>query len=522
MSKKIIGIVAAIVVAAGLAVTLVLLNRTPLPTDSSSASTPTTSVVYAQLKEDANVDKMVVTGENGSFTIVGSEAGDGSWAYALEGLEHYTPDSTLAALARSAIRMAARSVANEEGDLATYGLASPAVTAQVEYSDGTSATIKVGNAAPGGVGYYVNTGGDTVYLVTSSTIAPYFKSIFEFLDKTVTLGTGEEAFVESAELGGTVRPIPIVIEPAPEDETTILSVLITSPIQANLDTHKGLERLGTAYGIVADAVVAADPDDVGLEAFGLLEPYSTIAINDVELGSFSLSASAPDDDGNVYLMRDGSGLVYQVKADVLGWLEAQAYDLMSKLAVLPYIDSISKITVAAPGESHVFELAGEKDDLVVTYRGETLNTDAFRSYYSLLLSARFDGVVDLPAVEGELEDGETIDPGDGETVTDPDGSNAAGDGGEAAEESEEEAYDALQAAIDKLIPPGSQPLLSYTYEYRNGKAADVVEFFSGPPRKVYIVLNGGTPYLMPRAYIETIIPSIETLLAGEEVPDYIF
>lgn len=480
MTKKIIGVVVAVVLIAALAGALYLLNQ-PDPATAEESVAPVEVLYVVGQATPVPASSVTVTNEHGTFTVnVENADGDaGTKNYLLAGMEGLpVAKSALASVADTGAKLIGKSLVSENsGDLALYGLDKPSATIEATLTDGSKNTILVGDAAPGSEGYYVTADSQKTYLVSASNLSFLTYRDLDFMDKTITGGDREQNMFKDATLGGTVRPEAIVIKKSEGLLEGMYSThLITEPVYADLDTQYGIPVIQGAYALTADSVVGVATTDAVLEEFGLKEPYSTLWIDtgDVEedmgagLGAFTLSASEPDADGNVNLRISTSKLIYRLPASSLTWLDTQVHKMMSKTAILPHIDKVGKVVVQEGDAIYEFALSGEGDELVVTFNEETLDTANFRKFYQNIIAASFDSIPEEP------------------------------------------------------LPEGAQPFLTFTYEYKEaGRKADVVKFYEGPARKAYITLNDGTEFLVPSTYIDKVMADIPKLVAGETVTTYL-
>jgi hypothetical protein len=308
---------------------------------------------------------------------------------------------------------------------------------------------------------------------------------------------------------------------------------IKSPARMDMDVTTALPAIQSAYGLVANEVVAVADSDAVLEQYGLKEPYSTVKVTppeELEMDTFTLSASQPDASGYVYLRHSGTKLIYRVAASTLKWLDVQVQELMIKLAIMPAIATLSKVTVQTEDESYAFTLSGEDDELAVSYNGKDLPTDIFRDFYQNLIAASYESVAEVPSLS-------TADGGESssEETSDEESSSEESSGGESSseesssEESSSEDSSAEESSSDtgtqsptESIIAGLKPILTYTYTYKDAsRSPDVVRFYPGPARKAYIVVNDGIVYITPITYLDKILADLPKIAAGESVAAYL-
>lgn len=477
MNKKLITIIVLLVVIIGLVAALFLLNREEPAQEESSAVEESTYV----LGGDAPLvpADITVKNENGEFTLVNTnpEAEEkSSENYTVKGLEAFELSaSAMSSLMDNSAILTAMSVISEDenADLGLYGLSNPRSTAAIKYSNNTTKTLLLGDESPGSEGIYAKLqNSPQVYLISSASAAPFFTELYDYPSKVVTPGVSGQSGFDYASLGGTVRQERIEISATPEEavETggiTLNSHKITSPIEAGLSGENGLAPLLTVFGLNATRIAAIITEDTNLEAFGLAEPYSTLLIESSDVGMFLLSASQIDEEGNVYAIKEGVGLVYVLPATSLPWLESQPFDLMDHMAVLPYIDDISTVKINMAGQTTVFELSGEGDDLVVTAADSAMeDAKNFRTFYQTLISASYN------------------------------------------------------EATQEEIPEDAALLLEITYSYRDGSTDDVLSFYSASSRRVFMSLNGGKAYYGLSTYVDRVVDDLAKVLAGETVVSY--
>lgn len=423
-----------------------------------------------------------VVNEYGSFTIVNTnpDAASGSRQFTLLGFEDFPLQAIrISSVADWSWSMIANGVISEEGhNLAGFGLLNPAATITIRYLDDTSAVLHLGDSAPGGGLYAIREGDPTVYLLFQSVADSFLRRDLDFISLEVTEHPRELPIITRAVLGGSVRPEPIIVEEVTEAQREALSRsgrlmashLITSPLNQRLNMDSGLEPLAFSYALTAHSVEARFDSPGELSRWGLSEPYSTIEIESSSHESFKLIASEPDENGMVYLVREGMPLVYNVAAASLPWLELDTFTMMDKLLILPFIDTVSVVEVHTPRHDLRIELEGEGQDITVIVNGVPYTAAEgvdparnFRTFYTDLISANY------------------------------------------------------HAFTDEQLPANPQILLQITYHYHEGGPPDVVTYYEGTARRVFVRLNNETPMLGLSTFLDHIDRSIASFLAGEQV-----
>ncbi|MDR2177187.1 MAG: DUF4340 domain-containing protein [Treponema sp.] len=476
MLKKLVFIAGMVILLTVLSIVLIFLKR-ETPAEDAADLPPLEYLINYRGDEFAGLASVTVHNGTGDFSIL---PGDPPSVPGWESL--ITSTYPLTRILDVCTGLVSQSlVAEDAADLSIYGLEPGRARVEITTNRGDASTLYVGNETPDKNSVYARLEGSSqVHQVGKWETDNLLLGLFDFVDKEVSPqlpdnGSGGFDFSEIS-LGGTARPDGVirVVPAGPEDASTKSRISspyrIISPVEESLNLDKGLPILQAISNIQADAVIARVSGPGDLAPYGLDTPYSTAAISGTlgqGLGGFVLRASRAGADGNVYIYREGSELVYQVAASKLTWLTASWWDLMDKMIILPFIDEVARIEVNGSRRQAVFDLSGKEDELKVETAGAALNTGDFRKYYQTLLSAIYD---------------------------------------EYAEEK---------------IPPGAAPVLEIVYHYRSGQTSDRVSFYPAGSRRVLSSLNGRRPFYTYEAYVEWVVNGLDSILQGKKVQSYL-
>ncbi|MDR0759467.1 MAG: DUF4340 domain-containing protein [Treponema sp.] len=441
-----------------------------------------------QAAAERELVRISVQNESGGYTLVKGAEGD----FFIEGFEDVPQDANALFLTASRLgRVRFQELAESPDDLKPedmrlFGLAEPRARVRLEYADGTEALLSIGAEAPDGKNNYVRNGeGAGISLAASADIGDCLRRALDFVDRTVTPPPESPNGIafDTITLGGRVRgsePVHILYRPlsgategedSPEGGFLANPCRLVRPVEAGVDLDRGLPMLLALFGIKADRVAARLDGPLSPADFGLAEPYSTASVTGTlggGIGGFSLRASAPNEQGLVYLQREGSDLVYEIAGSKLPWFEAGFFDLMDSLVILPFIDSVASVELRrGTNPLAAFTLSGKGDDLAVKAGDALIDTALFRNFYQTLIAARYD-----------------------------------------------EYY-------DKALPQNAVPVLEIIYRYRNGKAPDTVAFYPATSRRVLTSLNSRRPFYTYAAYVDKVMADCEHILAGQRVLPYL-
>ena len=417
--------------------------------------------------------------EHGVFTVVNENPDDQPHHFTIEGFADYSLQTgRIATIASTARSLAATELLFEgDADLVALGLSPPNASIHIQYLDGTSVVLLIGNSVPGGAGAYAMLeGGTNVYLIPRTAAENFLQRELDLVDHTITDAPEHWPDFKKAVLGGSTRPEPIIIESDPIEEDGPIQFhthMIVSPIQNRLHNSRGFEPLAQAFGLRANHVEARFDSTAELAAWGLDEPYSTLEIISDTDDNFKLKVSVPNEYGMVYLVRESLPFVYQVDSALIPWLELTFFEMMETILILPFIDDIAVLEINTPDHSVNISLEGEGNELEVFVDG-----------------------VPYEAIEG-------IDPvSNFRTLY------------------QDFLITSYEAIPEEPMPDNTPILLQFIYHYRDGRPADTVTIYEGAARRVFIQLNDETPMLGLSSFVDHLLRSIESFLNGEAVISY--
>lgn len=488
-----------VVVGGGAAALLLTQPDTAAEESSSSTSVSTEEVINRDTEEISSVS---VTNPNASFVLVpvdqetttsseeDSSSSSTSTQFTIQGYEGFDLNtSSVTGAVDTVVSIYASKNLGEQEDLEQYGLTGDAATTvEVQYTDGTSDELVVGNEAGESAGRYILKDG-IVYISSSFSGALletplYFinTEIYSVADRTEETVDSEGSSSTTTlsdvlyhmELSGTHLEQPIVID---YDDSKISTYLITQPIVAESGSNTFTEIVTALKSLTVDSAVAVGRTQETLEQYGLAEPYAQIVF-DMNGEDHTLAVSAADSEGNRYLIADDNDVVYQVASSTVdSWAEAELLDLRMSYVWLPNIKDVSAmILTTGDGTEYRFDVervVNEEEstedeteyDLVVTNGdGQSVDYENYQDFYQLALSQ---AVLSTDTVEYSQED-----------LT-----------------------------------------LEITYEYFDGSEADVITYCAVPDQeqRLAALLNGGYSGMVRRSEVESLIESLTQVYENQAI-----
>jgi len=399
---------------------------------SGASSTPvvdtTVTLLDKTVKNEVVISRVDVKNANGSYSLVYNTTEN---KLQVNGYEDITLDEELAEtlIAYTTLISAADKV-NVPGDLKDYGLDAPQATATVAYTDGTTATLTVGNPTPSEDGFYTQIGGDSnVYIFESDCVYLFMVRAADFAD-TVLLTTPT---VKSSDANGTAvlkeisysgknHTTPLKIRRSyytDSEEMSLFTYIITQPytrgttdnVMGLLSNFKSLtatqalylhptaeqkKKLGFDDPMVVMKITMAveTAEETDSSSAGSTVSNTTEAEKKIYYNSYTttLTVGSMDSSSNYIVMMEGIDAIYLVENSALSTIADRTYqNSVNQLLFLKNISDLGRISITTNGQRHDFNLTHypEKEDndeaMVVTENGKTYPTEDFRELYQMLM-----------------------------------------------------------------------------------------------------------------------------------------
>lgn len=403
--------------------------------------------------------------------------------YTLDGYQDIAMrTSVIGTLAHNANGLTSESIIEKNcTDLAKFGLASPAVTVDVEYETGTEYTLFIGNQAPSGdVTYVMLDGVDTVFTVKNSTIANYSKSLMEFVETKVLASPDEQPVVESLRIEREDIDYDIYLEYVHNDDAysggTSASHVMKEPTQAYLSVEDSTDITTGMFGLSAEGIYNVHCSESDIAETGLKEPFCTVTMECDDGNDYKLLLSEPfiDDENKkcCYAMMDGGNVIFIVNTENARWAVVQPVDIASTIFIASYVWNITDLSLTAGADEYKFvteridpdaEIDSLKSsDFRTTLNGEEFSSERYRQFYSFLISGNAENF----ALNEEIPDSEPM------------------------------------------------AILEYIDSYDN--STNLFEFYDYSSMTALIAVNGESKFFISKSYVETLIENAKKLNSEED------
>lgn len=411
---------------------------------------------------DPETGKAVEKTEQTQYTVKGFEDYD---------LQSGEPDEIASACSKLSFNSV--SCADADGKLADFGFDKPRSVASVTYDDGTKSIIKVGAKAPQNLGTYVMFGsGSAVFLCDTETVNHLLYGINDLVSLTINEAAEdtEKSEFKTVTLSGKSFPKTVVLEPNTDNEINN-DYVIASPDKCYADNTEASNISGGIRGLMADKVIAVNPNASRMSELGLANPQAEIkAVYSDETINFI--ASKPDSKNNCYIMEKDGNIVYQISADKVAWVNSSYEKLLSETVLEVDLKTVKKLKV----ENYSFDIT-TKTIKTTDDKGEETSTTKTTTQYN----------------------SKKIDEGNFETLF----SNLT-----------------LLKKSDKIAKtPSGNPYLTVTYSYSSGRADDVLKFYKNGTKYI-VTYNGALNGTVSAAYVEKLKDQAKDVSKGNEVKSF--
>ncbi len=281
-----------------------------------------------------------------------------------------------------------------------FGLDSPAASFSVSYKDGSAISFDVGNSlvTSDDIHYISFNGYDNTVFITEMSLAA-FQGESYFIDTDFFGVSSEEDDIRigTVKISGSAIPDKIVIEPYSSDDRSDQSYghshILTSPVKAAVNDTNATALVNELIYLAADSAVVSSPDKKTLAEYGLDKP--TLVFTFERNGKQQvLSIGKTDRTTYCYAMLKGLDVIYNIDPAQAEAILSSSLSFYRSGELRRYsMQAVESVTVSFLDETHEFSVtrsALSEDDYYEyhAFSGNLeLNLDYYRDFLSVLSSA---------------------------------------------------------------------------------------------------------------------------------------
>ncbi len=402
--------------------------------------------------------------------------------YGIAKIEDYADPSDFSTVSTGSYSMGTYNKMEKVEDLSVYGLDNPQATVTFAFDNAAKHTLYIGNANSAENGHYAKLkDSDDVYVLQSQTTNLYLRTSHSYILPTVVeaFDTNDESAypvfsyfeVERKDLEKNIYIRPMTSEEKKSDVALTAIMKMTSPVNALVLNDAVQTEVYGFFGLQSVSCVSYEYTDAMATEYGFDDPTAVVRTK-FDNTEMTLTLGKPVDEAKTqYYIHSTKkeDLVFIVNASDLPWLTMTPDEIVSPVAVQPYIMDLESVSVQInKGKTHVFTFEHEKTEEGKTSsdifcEGKQLDETNFKRYLQLLM----------------YTSGESIHYG------------------EPADTNNE--------------------VLEIRYVYNNGASEDVVRILKNTARYGVMEVNGFQNFTARLAYIDKLQTELDKLFAGEKI-----
>lgn len=352
--------------------------------------------------DKTKLNKISITNEKGSFTLEKKEA---KWSVnakqgiKLDDISVLNIEDTLSAL------KADKLVEKSTPDLEQFGLKSPKATVEVFTEDGVSKTVYLGNKTVDGGGFYIKLKDTEEVYTAANLVGDYLTyGLNDIRSKQLTsINLQEIKYVKLANSKGQVVEINSnEQQSAQEKQIQLNNYVMIKPYagKQGVDITKFSELAGNIQNLKIVEFVEDSAKD--LAKYGLDKPSFELQVKD---SSNELRLYFGKEEGNnIYFKASGVPEVYSMEKQRLQEINLTAFELLNKIAFLPFIETVDGITIEQNGKKDVIAMTREagQTDAAYNLNDKEVDKEKFQKFYQELIGLTIDSENDK-AVQSNAE-----------------------------------------------------------------------------------------------------------------------
>lgn len=360
-----------------------------------------------------------------------------------------------------------------------YGLDMPVSTVTITYDDSSSTQLLLGIEEPVSKGRYAMLAdGDQIVLLKGNRCIRFLMPVEKYIHYIIIEPNESTDVLRSLgdiTFGGSRFPKPVVLKEvtADSDEELLrqassfgaVTHIITEPVVHEADPTGLTAVADSMLGLLSEGVIAYNCTDEMLAEYGFDQPLLTVEFdykNHPETGPERILLQMSQmEDGTKIVTRNNEGIIYRITD--AAFTEITYDSLVLRWFLSPLLADVKALEIETGGQLHWIETGGVKPkELKASMDGQELKPELYRSFYNLVVSAAADG----PAL---LETPEL----------------------------------------------SKDPVMVIRFQYEDElKPEDVLKFYEGPLRKLYVEVNGVCEYTIREKYKACVEEALTALAKG--------
>lgn len=349
-----------------------------------------------------DVETIVVQNQYGEYMVQQEEGG-----FFLEGVSSdiIDPEHLKQLIAHSAFISFDKKI-EDAVDLSLYGFDQSEAQVRIQYQDGQVMQLLIGKEGPLTNTYYVlDQIEQSVYLFKKANVVRYLYDKKHFVNKIIVEPNHSVNVMDSIQYvrySGKEIPRDITIiklDPNNDKQMVVassfgaLSHLMLEPTLQKVDIRQAQDQFLGIVGLLSKEVMIYDASQADLAAYGFDDPDMKIEYQ------FSLDGMMPAQnyllevaykDNQPYVMLNRNGVIHAIEDET--FLHVSYEKLISRWFYTPLLLDVSHLKIQSANQTYQFEIEKIKENQIKVYlNNQEVDSDAFRKFYNLVVSASHDG-----------------------------------------------------------------------------------------------------------------------------------
>lgn len=354
-------------------------------------------------KQINDVMKITIKNETDDFVV---EQIGGGFAFANINAELLNFEYVQQLIADSAYVEYLELVKDNADDVSVFGLENPVSKVTIQYNDSKELTLWVGNPGPQkNTRYVLDKNNSKVYLFDEAATIRFTMSIKRYLD-FVLVPPNEISDVmktiASVTYEGKMLPRPIVIKKIDETDENqlrqassfgVASHLMIEPTLQKLDLGEAIDQFMALVGLLGYGVEEYNATPETLKKYGFDDP---LLIANFDFSPDGAREAVPyqlkivQKDQEYFAMVNNNGVIHKIEDEA--FLHLSYEKLISRWFYTPLLLDINQLNIVINQKNYDFVIEKpSKNTIEVTLNGKKVDSDAFRKFYNLVVSASHDG-----------------------------------------------------------------------------------------------------------------------------------
>lgn len=354
-------------------------------------------------KQLSDVAKITIENETDTFVV---EQIEGGFAFADIDANLLNFEYVQQLIADSAYVEYIQLVKENVEDASVFGLETPLSKVSIQYVDEDVLTLWVGASGPKeNTRYVLDKKNNNVYLFNESATIRFTMSLKRYLDfvivppheisdvmKTIDSVTYQGKMIDRTIV---IKKIDSSSDEQLRDATSfgVASHLMVEPTVQKVDLGVAMDQFKALVGLLGHGVEAYNVSDETLKQYGFDDPLLLVDFNfspDGVRDSTVYQLKVTQKNQQYYAMVNNNGVIHKIENEA--FLDLSYEKLISRWFYTPLLLDVEQLSIEVNQKKYDFVIEKPaQNEITVTLNEQEIDSDEFRKFYNLVVSASHDG-----------------------------------------------------------------------------------------------------------------------------------